>query len=205
MHPKVLSAQAWDLVAELVKGSVLEGWTLCGGTGLALHFGHRVSEDLDFFHFDEFEVDDLLSDLTMLGQVQVTGRARRTIHVFVNEVRLSFLGLEAPLINKSVRYRGLTVGDPRDIAILKIIAIGGRGSRKDFIDLYCYLQQAPGLSVLLDQLESRDSSIDWNRYHLMKSLTWFEEADREPMPDMLVDIDWDDVKEFFENQVIKLL
>lgn len=205
MHPKVLSEQAWDLVVELVKGSVLEGWTLCGGTGLALHFGHRVSEDLDFFRLEEFEVDDLLSDLTERGQVQVTGRARRTLHVFINEVRLSFLGLEAPMMHKGIQYRGLTIGDPRDIAILKIIAIGGRGSRKDFIDLYYYLQQAPGLSVLFDQLESRDSRIDWNRYHLMKSLTWFEEADQEPMPDMLVEIDWDEVKEFFENQVIKLL
>jgi len=205
MHPKVLSAQAWDLVTDLVNGSILEGWTLCGGTGLALHFGHRISEDLDFFRADEFEVEDLLSDLTRLGQVQVTSRARNTLHVFVNEVRISFLSLEAPLIYKSMQYRGLMIGDPRDIAILKIIAIGGRGSRKNFIDLYSYLQQAPGLSQLFDQLENRDSNIDWNRYHLMKSMTWFKEADQEPMPDMLVDIDWDEVKEFFENQVVKLL
>ena len=205
MHPKVLSDQAWDIVTDLVKRSMLDGWTLCGGTGLALHFGHRISEDLDFFRFNDFEVEDLLSDLTELGQVQVTGREKRTLHVFLNEVRFSFLGLEAPMIYKGIQYRGLTIGDPRDIAILIIIAIGGRGSRKDFIDLYYYLQQAPGLSALFDQLESRDSRIDWNRYHRMKSLTWFEDADKEPMPEMLVDIDWDEVKEFFENQVIKLL
>lgn len=205
MHPKVLNELAWDVVADLAGRSVLDGWILCGGTGLALHFGHRVSNDLDFFRFAKFDVDDLLSELRELDQVQITGRAKRTLHIFVNEIRLSFLGLDAPLLHEGIQYRGLTVGDLRDIAILKIIAIGGRGSRKDFIDLYYYLQQAPGLSVLFDQLESRDSNIDWNRYHLMKSLTWFEDADQEPAPDMLVNVDWNDVKDFFKKQVIKLL
>jgi hypothetical protein len=115
--------------------------------------------------------------------------------------RLSFLRLEAPLLYQGNDYRGMTIADPCDIAILKIIAIGSRGSRKDFIDLYVYLQQAPGLTRLLDELESRDSNIDWNRYHLLKSLTWFEEADQEPDPEMLVELNWTDVKEFLLRQI----
>ena len=39
-------------------------------------------------------------------------------------------------------YRGIMLADPRDIAVMKVIAIGGRGSRKDFIDLYCLLKVA---------------------------------------------------------------
>ncbi|MFC1628697.1 nucleotidyl transferase AbiEii/AbiGii toxin family protein [Gemmatimonadota bacterium] len=200
MHPRVLEKPAWDLVHSLVRSSILEGWTLCGGTGLALQFGHRTSEDLDFFRSHDFDVDELLVQLSESGKIEVTSRARNTLHCFMNGTRLSFLKLEAPLLYQSSLYRGLMIADPGDIAILTVIAIGGRGSRKDFIDLYTYLQNVPGLERLLDQLESRDSSIDWNRYHLLKSLTWFEDAEQEPMPAMLVDMDWEDVKDFFRDQ-----
>jgi len=30
--------------------------------------------------------------------------------------------------------------NPRDIAVMKLVAIGGRGSRKDFVDVYFFLQ-----------------------------------------------------------------
>ena len=60
MHPRVLGKPAWELVRGLVRSEVLEGWTLCGGTGVALQFGHRISEDLDFFRSGDFDVDALL-------------------------------------------------------------------------------------------------------------------------------------------------
>lgn len=43
MTPKVLSPEAWSIVRRLVAGGYLETWTLAGGTGLALQFGHRCS------------------------------------------------------------------------------------------------------------------------------------------------------------------
>ncbi len=202
MHPRVLENVSWDLVRGLVRSSILKGWVLCGGTGLALQFGHRTSEDLDFFRPGDFDVDSLLIQLSESGRIEVTGRARNTLHLFLDGIRLSFLRLEAPLLYSTTLYRGMMIADPGDIAILKVIAVGGRGSRKDFVDLYTYLQKVPGLERLLDQLESRDSNIDWNRYHLLKSLTWFEDAEQEPMPEMLVDLDWEVVKDFFRDQVI---
>jgi len=205
MHPKVLSAEAWGLISELVEAGVLSGWTLCGGTGLALHFGHRVSEDFDFFKFEDFDVEALVTALAGVDNVAVLSRAVHTLHILQRKVRLSFLRLEAPLGFDGMPYRGLLVGDPRDIATLKLVAIGGRGSRKDFIDLYFYLQQAPGLTNLFELLEARSSSIDWNRYHLLKSLTYFDNAEKEPIPDMLVEIDWEEIKAFFRRQATENL
>jgi len=205
MFPKVLSAEGWNLLSNLVSSSLLDGWTLCGGTGLALHFGHRISKDLDFSHTEGFDVDDLVKGISDVSDVHVAGRARNTLHVAVRGTRLSFLRLEAPLLFEGIAYRGITVADTRDIAVLILVAIGGRGSRKDFIDLYYYLKQVPGISNLFDMLESRSSRIDWNKYHLMKSLTYFEDADLEPMPEMLVELDWEEVKTYFKEQAKSLL
>ncbi len=205
MHPKVLSAQAWELVADLGDRGLLKDWTLCGGTGLALQFGHRLSEDLDFFRHRPGGLDRLPEQLSKVASVEILDRAVETLHVRVGGTRLSFMGLEAPLLHRGILYRGLTVGDTRDIASLKLVAIGGRGSRKDFVDLYFYLQQTPGLDQLFEHLERRDPGIDWNRFHLLKSLTWFEDAEQEPMPKMLKKVTWEEVKRFFETTAVRFL
>lgn len=199
MHPRVLSGDAWDLVRALGGDNTLEDWTLCGETGMALQFGHRVSEDLDFFATEPGDLDGLRGRLASMGDLTIVDRAPDTLHVRLRGIRISFLGLEAPLLFRPIPYRGLAVGDTRDIASMKLVAAGGRGSRKDFIDLYVYLKQNPGLDAIFEVLEQRDTSIDWNRLHLLKSLTYFKDAEGEPMPRMLKSITWDEVKQYFER------
>ena len=41
--------------------------------------------------------------------------------------------------------------------------------------------------------------------HIFKSLTYFKDADEEPMPIMVEDIKWDDVKKFFNDLVKGML
>ena len=36
---------------------------------------------------------------------------------------------------------GLPLADPDDIAAMKLAAVAGRGSRKDFVDLYVYAHE----------------------------------------------------------------
>lgn len=57
-------------------------------------------------------------------------------------LRVSFLGTQAPLVYPGTGYRGLMLADPRDIAVMKLVAIGGCGSRKD---LYFFLQAGGSL------------------------------------------------------------
>lgn len=205
MHPRVLSRQAWALIADLGRADLLKGWTLCGGTGLALQFGHRLSEDLDFFRYRPEGMDRLPGLLAGVIPVEILDRSAETLHLRAGSTRLSFLGLQTPLLYPGFDYRGLTVGDTRDIASLKLVAVGGCGSRKDFIDLFYYLRQTPGLDEIFAHLEKRDPRIDWNRFHLLKSLTFFDDAEREPMPKMLREVDWDEVKHFFRKTAVEYL
>ncbi len=126
MHPKVLSKNAWDLVRRLAKSGILEGWMLAGGTGLALQFGHRYSEDLDLFRPESFDTEKMLHELSGIGKVEVQQRASGTLHTVLQGVRLSFLEAQADFLFPGSRYRGLTVADPLDIAVMKLIAVGGR-------------------------------------------------------------------------------
>jgi hypothetical protein len=173
---------------------VTSGWTLARGTGLALQIGHRFSDDLDFFRYEAFEVPDLIQSLSKVGRISVQSRAEDTLYAVVEGIRLSFLRAEAPLLFDGTPYRGIEIADPQDIVVMKIVAIGGRGSRKDFVDLYFYLRGGGSLETAFELLRRRFAHVDYNEYHLMKSLVFFDDAEAEPMPRMLREVAWDDVK-----------
>jgi len=204
MHPKVLSEAGWAAVRALGRKNLLAGWTLAGGTALALQFGHRRSIDLDLFNADEFDPRSLLKALAKVGKVSVQSQNTSTLHISFNGVRISFLALERPILFPGTPYRELMIADPRDIAVMKLIAIGGRGSRKDFVDLYFILNAIGGLDTIFELLAVRFENLDYSDSHLRKSLVYFEDAEQEPMPHMLREVSWDDVKAAITDEVRRL-
>jgi len=204
VHPKVLSAAGWSLVRKLVAERLIEGWVLAGGTGLALQLGHRTSRDLDFFREKSFDSARLADGLTRAGSVLVHGRSEGTLHVTVARMRVSFLAAQRPLLFAGTVYRGLVVADPRDIAVMKVVAIGGRGSRKDFVDLYFFLRAGGSLESVFGLVRRRFEGLDFNEYHLLRSLVFFEDAETEPMPRMLRRVAWPEVKQAIIAEVRRL-
>ena len=204
MTPKVLSPEAWKVVRRLVTGGHLESWTLAGGTGLALQLGHRYSEDLDFFRTETFETEPLIERLSEIGPLAIQSRSSVTLHAVLEGLRISFLGMQAPLVCATTVYRGLMLADPRDIAVMKLVAIGGRGSRKDFVDLFFFLQDGGSLESTLELARRRFQKVDYNEYHLLKSLVYFEDAEAEPMPRMLRDASWPAIKKTIIAEVQRL-
>jgi len=201
MHPKVLSSEAWKTVRTLAAGGWLDSWTLAGGTGLALHLGHRYSEDLDLFRAESFLPERFAESLSELGRLRVQSRSTDTLHVELDGLRVSYLKTQAPFLFEGVPYRGLTVADPRDIAVMKVIAIGGRGSRKDFVDLFYYLRTGGTLEGVFSLLRRRFQNLDHNEYHLLKSLVDFEDAEKEPMPRMIRTVAWETVRDTLVAEV----
>jgi len=204
MHPKVLSADAWKTVRLLRSEGVLESWTLAGGTAVALQIGHRYSEDLAFFRAESFEPERLAVELSRIGQVSVQSRASDTLHVALAGLKISFLSTQVPLLFPGTPYRGLSLADPRDIAVMKLIAIGGRGSRRDFVDLFFYLDGGGDLEALFALLKRRFRDVEFNEYHLLKSLVYFEDAEAEPMPMMIRDVEWETIKGAMGAEVRRL-
>ncbi len=204
MNPKVLSGNAWKIVRRLVRDDLLEGWVLAGGTGLALQFGHRYSEDLDLFRPETFDAQLLLHELAKLGTVVVQSRSSGTLHAVVNGVRLSFLEAQADFLYPGTHYRGMLVADPADIAVMKLVAIGGRGSRKDFVDLFFLFRNGVSLDTIFKMLRRRFRGIDYNEYHLRKALVYFTDAESEPMPNMIRKVSWETMKEAIVEEVRRL-
>ena len=74
---------------------------------------------------------------------------------------------------------------------MKVNAIIGRGTRKDFIDLFVLLQHY-SLSEILDFY--RQKYPEFSEYRALLSMTYFEDAEMQDMPRMFIDTSWEDMK-----------
>ena len=98
-----------------------------------------------------------------------------------------------PIETEGVRMAGL-----QDIAAMKLHAITGRGRKKDFIDLYFLLQHF-SLKQLLELYEKKYPQN--NLFFVIRSLSYFNDAEQDPMPEMFVDISWDEMKSTIQNAI----
>jgi len=101
------------------------------------------------------------------------------------------------------QFRGLAVADVRDIACMKLSALASRGSRRDFVDLYAAAQRY-GLPRLLEFFQRKFAQANYSVIHVQKSLVYFVDAEKEPMPAMLLPLSWGEVKAFFLREVRNL-
>jgi len=199
-HREVLDEAAEQSLEELLRARALESFYLAGGTGLALYLGHRRSADLDFFKREAFDEEALLERLQQIPGLALVAKGAATLHTMIQGTKTSFLGYDYPVLYPLGSFHGIQVADLRDIAGMKISAVASRGSRRDFVDLYMASQRY-GLDKLLQTFREKFAKVNYSMVHVLKSLTYFEEAEQEPMPDMLVPLAWDEVKQFFCREV----
>lgn len=198
MHEKVLPKGSKVLLEKVKKAHFdFTGWILAGGTGLALQLGHRISEDFDFFRTDPFNVQQLHPALKKVSSYQTLQEDQRTLTVFIEGVKISFFCVGDPFIFKTVDYPVFPLAHIQEIALMKLVAISGRGSRKDFIDLQVILRHGYNLQELLNMIPKKYGKERGNMYHILKSLTYFDDAENEPMPKMLEPFDWKECRNSF--------
>jgi predicted nucleotidyltransferase component of viral defense system len=202
-HPEVLSPDARETFAALETHPAIKPFYLAGGTALALRWGYRKSADLDFFTEDEVNEDRLLQSLENLSGIKVVAKAPETLHLHMGKTKVSFIGYHYPMLFPVLSFDGISVADPRDISAMKLAALASRGAKRDFVDLYV-LSQNYGLKELVGFFRRKFAKTTFSHIHLLKSLTYFADAETEPMPDMLQAITWKEVKEFFIREAPRL-
>lgn len=89
-----------------------------------------------------------------------------------------------------------------DITSMKVIAIGQRGTKRDFVDLFFILQDIPFHKVA-EHMVRLFGKERINAIHLGKSFVYFSDAESNPEPEYIKgkEISWDNVKKFFKHHV----
>ena len=203
MFEETISKQTKNSLEELSNLEAIKQFYLAGGTAMALQLGHRTSLDLDFFTKKNFSEEKLIGILKNKGKFKLNKKEEQTIHGVFNGTKVSFIYYPYPLVYKKNRFLGVNLADVRDIACMKLDAVATRGSKKDFIDLYVLFKDFYSLEKILIVFKKKYKELDYNIMHILKSLIFFDNAEKEPMPKMHFSLTWKIVKDFFKKEVHK--
>jgi predicted nucleotidyltransferase component of viral defense system len=206
MFKHVLSTATQKNLARVAKTSLGERFYLGGGTAVALHLGHRRSYDLDFFIRDwDFPIDLPRRELAPLGELDVIQEEGKTFIATLDGEQISFFIYPYPLVDSPLMFEGIQIAGLSDLAAMKLDAISSRGTKRDFVDLYQICQNAFPLQEAIQRFERKYADVRYSMIHLLKSLRYFKDAEPDPMPQMLVPLEWPEVKRFFKAEVQRLM
>lgn len=166
----------WDLVGSLSPPS----GELMGGTALAIHLGHRKSEDLDIFVHDFFDPLALLEGLAEHGPVECEYRSENALNCIFGDVKLQFLSAAGQQRIEQGRKVGMmTVGSFPDVVATKLKVVGDRGELRDYYDLMCVELMASIDAMRMIEWYCRRygvSMTDQSVYHIVRALGSFHDV-----------------------------
>lgn len=198
LYLETVESSTLELLKKLQRLPVLEQTRLVGGTALALQLGHRKSIDLDFFGTIDCEAEYLRKSIAGIASLTILKESPH-IHIYiVDGIKVDIVNYKYPWLDDVVLEQGLRLASVSDIAAMKITAIIGRGTKKDFIDI-AFLLHHFSLEEILHFYAAKynDSSV----FMAMKSLAYFDDAEADPMPDMFVNQSWQQLKAYILSKI----
>jgi len=199
LHKSTVDPALLRVLEKLMALPQLQDMRLVGGTALALMLGHRVSVDIDLFGKVQFD-DELLEKIKPIGNVLSVYRSKNINTFIIDDVKVDFVNYRYPWIHGLVSEQGIQMASKQDIAAMKFNAIAGRGSKKDFIDLYYLLQEFSFEEMFSFYVAKFD---DGNPFLVRKSLVYFANADEQTTPEIFESIGWEAIKKGIIDQFRK--
>jgi hypothetical protein len=208
-----MSELFWNTVTANMR-HVLDGFSrseigsafyLAGGTALALQLGHRHSIDLDFFSPSEdipTTRPALEKALAPFNPILADSAWGNLVYI-AKDVQIGFYGyghaLVAPLVETAAPQATARLASIQDIGLMKLDALLSRAMRKDFYDLYFICQKIP-LTQLYDLAPKKYPSTRDFEAQTLKRLVYFENAEQDIDPLLILQVSWQAVKAYFVEQ-----
>src|SRR6056297_570950 len=191
LHKAAVKPELLRILDQLMQIDVFSDLRLVGGTALALHIGHRESVDIDLFGEIDFEEQEKNIEIT--GNIEVLKKSKNINVLSIDNIKVDIVNYKYPWISALVKEDNYRLASVKDIGAMKLNAITGRGTKKDFIDLYYLLKHFSIHDLFEFYIEKFE---DGNLFLVKKSLTYFDDAEPEPMPVMKENITWEEIKAY---------
>lgn len=168
MYNESVSQELYDTIQELMKEPLLNDFHLGGGTSLAIKYNYRISTDIDLFSHDIVGKDKIKDIFEFIKEKY---QVLRQDFVLKNDTSENLAFTTGRIIKNNVDIKldiiqnvrfmhpieekeGIRLINDLDIGALKLLSASGRGTRKDFYDLY-YLTEKYSLETFYDDLLKR--------------------------------------------------
>jgi len=183
---------------------------LASGTAVAVHLGHRLSLDLDFFSVrPEVDLDAVRDSVRhAFAEASTVAQTDAAVQLLCDGAPIDLVRYPYPPLRAIERTAdGIAVASLLDLAAMKLGALSRRGLRRDFWDLAEIVRRG---GVTLEEAcrayRERYGVAEADLYHVLRSLTGFEDAELDPAyPAGLIEAGWRDIQAFFLREAPKLL
>jgi hypothetical protein len=205
-HLEGLTGKQIRVIGQIGQSMQERGFYLAGGTALSIYYGHRISVDLDWF------LPGPMGDALVLAEwirgagpnfiTEQTGPGM--LHGTIQGVRVTFLEYRYPLLLPLTKWEklGISLVALDDLACMKLSAIAQRGQRKDFCDIYFLGMKHRPLQDLLTLYRRKFKVKDISP--VLYGLSYFDDVEGEPMPHLLLKVQWKTIKKTIQNWVKEL-
>ncbi len=184
---KKLSEEQEKALELIAISGITEKFYLTGGTAIAIKYGHRLSEDLDFFSLPQFSEEnfpdqELLDLWSKWGGLE--SLAKGTFQGNILGVFVSFFSYPYPLLKplETIKLEKVHIplASDEDLIATKAVAIIQRGQKKDFFDFYFLLKKHGW--TLRDVMRFCQTKYRFSsalQKSLLKALTYFKDAENQ--------------------------
>ncbi len=200
LHQETVEPATLELLNRLFSKDYLSGFALAGGTALALQLGHRISIDLDFFSDHPFNANELTKQISSDFRLdkEFIEIEENTLNCIINNIRVQFLTYNYQQVRPDLNDGAIRLYSLPDGAAMKLNAVTNRGAKKDFFDIAALLEVF-SLKDMLNFYTKKYNVVNYQ--HVLKSLSYFEDAESEMNPVCLKKQNWTTVKKKVSTSV----
>ena len=137
-----------------------------------------------------------------IGKIEVKQNQNGTVDVLLNNVQVSFFYYPNNVLKEFIKtneIENLKMASIIDIAAMKVAAIGGRGAKKDFFDLYNIMNKENISVKKIAKAVVEKFGMNVNYVNMIMGLSYFDDAEDEILPETFVEYDWNEIKKYFIN------
>jgi len=193
IHTNSVKPELLALLKRFMAEQDFREFVLVGGTSIGLRFGYRESDDIDLFcypDFDQLWLRDVL-EVSFAG-IRITSLSRAGVFANMGGVKVDFVKHPQPWLKPHDSFDGVRLASLEDVTAMKINAVMGRGSKKDFSDLLFLHKNGLPLSQSLQNF-TRKYGNDL-LFAAIRSLGYFDDTHGTADPLYLNGWTWDEVK-----------
>lgn len=193
LHLNTINSATYETLLSLFEKDYLDGFSLAGGTSLALRFGHRNSIDLDLFSTSSFD-PMLLRNILQADYPDLifSGNNKYMLFCNINSIKVDFVFHPYALLSPFETIETIRLFSLKDVIAMKLQAITQRGSKKDFYDLWQLLQIMDAKELTEIYAKKYGEGQVWM---MLTSVTYFTDAEQQADPKIFIkNLGWKEVK-----------
>ncbi len=211
MEQEILKEWQKKAIDYVFANDQLSNFYLTGGTALSGYYlHHRISDDLDFFSFGDFDaiflhgISEILKEIIGAEEVRFSKLYDRNQFFYLvkgEENKIEFTKYPFKQLQDINNFDKVKIDSEYDIAVNKLMTIVDRFDPKDFVDLYFLLQKYDTLKLKEGVRLKFGQILD----PLTIGSSFSKVRNIEALPKMTIPLAISELKDFFNNESKKLL